>query len=1009
MGGYGELSTLESMYESLESDEQTRRLNDTTPTSLDASSDWDDARTTLKLCNVPWDTDYNNVVAWSDDDARDRWFDDLDGDTIELETSWNYKSLEIYKPSLGKYEGEVRVPIPYEEAMGYNYLYVVMYDQPVEEYGGYKRSHFYYHVTGINKLAANTVVLTLELDAWTEYANSAHIDAIDLARGHWPALRTDPDTWLADPLGSLVRLDEPEPDLPGVQAVVSYEHYVPLYDESPLVVVAMTTDMTRTDTPWAKGGRSDMWWLATDGVPPAPDATITSSGSTWPPLPISGTIEGVALPQVNGYDPQTAAPSTPSDTSGNVAGGDPNALHMIGVNPESFGELMGLFTRRYPELLDAVKAVYVVPSRYVETGETHTLDGVQWLVVRQQPVWRKLDSVRVTPKLFGYPDNAAKWAKLYTSQFAVIEVSDLAGNVTTIGCEDIRGALDVYSRASALYPWLRMEAFIDGVGGRGIRDYAVRPLDRADAQIPQGLWESLLMRYDIPTYTLYADPVTSAVGTVASRRADADRANKARQAALVNAAVSKATGDTDANAAYSDAVASASVSRTNSTRSNDTTRSNAMRSAQTERTNALSSESTRRSNTARDIDTDETTGNQNFDYTHDSTQRGIDYQKDMRDIELSFGQAEYDKQSAWMNDRYETKKLFAQIGIPLGTGLHWAGEKVATWLVNSATDNDQTRVADPSTGKTPPHADTDRVAGNGIAASDGIEVGGSTPGGDTVAFAAWAVQMAGQEALVTSKMDTMFGWDHEAIGWARNQLTQQTNQTVNRTVSYNETQNEITRDNNRSVLEQHVGTRRADNAATNSTVTDNIGRSYTNSTGNASDSHAAQAANIDNDYRRAMSSAAMHSDTAHANIDTRYAADRWSAELAYVSAKRDISAQTAAAKAGPARAIGEGAGDGTRDQLSQRGVDIRMRRIKDADALTVAATFARWGYRMPPDTWLDEPKLDLRDSFTYWQARDVWITTERMSETAKGFLRSILMRGVTVWHDPDRVLQGGLK
>lgn len=1008
MSGYGELASLEGMYESLESDEQTRRLEATTPTRVDASDDWDKARTTLKLCNVPWDTDYTNVVAWPSDEARDRWFEALDGDTIELDTSWNYKSLEIFKPSLGKYEGEVRVPVPYEEAMGYNYLYVVMYDQPVQEYGGYKRAHFYYHITGINKLAANTVILTLELDAWTEYMNSATISALDLARGHWPALQTDPDTWMRDPLSSPVRLDEPEPDLPSVQALVSYEHYVPLYDDTPLVVIAMTTDMTRPGTPWDKGGRSDMWWLSPSDVPAASDPSFTSDTRSWPPLPISSSIEKVRLPAAAGYDPHAGAPSTPADTSGNISISDPTALHMIGVRPEAFGALMGLFTRKYPELLDAVKAVYVIPSRYVDTGQAHKLDGVEWKPVHTQPAWKMLDSIKVTPALFHYPAQAARWAKIFTSQFSSIEVSDLSGHSATIGCEDIRGGIDVHARASALYPWLKMEAFVDGVGGRGITDYAVRPLAQASAQIPQGLWETLRMEYDIPTYSLYADPVTSTVDSVASRRTAFDRANKARQAALVSAAVAKATGDTDANASYSDAVASATVSRDNSTRSNDTSRDNAFRSAQSERANALASESTRFSNTARDITTDETTGNQNFDYTHDSTQRGIDYQKDMRDIELSFGQAEYDKQSAWMNERYETKKAFAQIGIPLGTGLHWAGEKVATWLVNSATDNDQARVADPSTGKTPPHADTDRIAGNGIAASDGIEVGGSTPGGDTIAFAAWAVQMAGQEALVTSKMDTMFEWDHQAIGWARHQLTQQTDQTVDRTVSYNETQNEITRDNNRSVLEQHISTRRADNTASNATTTSNIARSYSTTTANATASHDTQATSITRDYQRAMSSAAMHSDTSHANINTSYDAARWQADLAYTSAMRDISTETAAAKAGPARMISAGSGEGERDQLAQRGVDIRVRRVKDADAITIASTFARWGYRMPADTWIDHPQLDLRDSYTYWQARDVWLTAERMSETAKGFLRSILMRGVTVWHDPDHVLQGGL-
>lgn len=1006
--GYGDLDSLEGMYESLESDNQTRRLESTTPGNVDSSDDWDKARTTLKLCNVPWDTDYTNVVGWPDDDTRNAWFDRLDGDVIELETSWNYKSLEIYKPSLGKYEGEVRVPVPYEEAMGYNYLYVVMYDQPVKDEGTYKRAHFFYHITGINKLSANATVLTLELDAWTEYLNSATIEAVDLSRGHWPTLRTDPATWLDDPIDSPVRLDEPEPDLPNIQAKVSYEHYTPLYDDNPLVIVAMTTDMAAPGTPWANGGRADHWWLNPGGVPGLADPSITSSGGTWPPLPISSGIERVGLPPIAGYDPNGDAPSTPV-AQGTRLGGDPNGLHMIAVAPDDFGRLAGLWQTRYPELLDAVKAIYVIPARYVSLGETHELDGVGWRPVNPQTAWRELDTIRVTPALFAYPAKAAKWAKLYTSQFAGIEVSDLDGHTATIGCEDIAGPLKVYARASTLYPWLSMQAVIDGVGGHGIKDYAVRPLIHGTAQIPQGLWETLTMTYDIPTYTLYADPVTITVDTLSERRTTLDRANRARQSAYVDAAAAKATGDTSVDAEYNASIASANVAKNNGDRSNDTTLANSLADATTARDNATASETTRYGNTSRDIDTEQSTGDQNFAYTHDSTQRGIDYQRDMRDIELRFGQAEYDRQSRWMNDRYQTKKEFAEVGIPLGTGLHWAGEKVATWLTNSDTYNEQGRVADPSSGKVPPHADTTRTQGNGVQASDGIDVGGSTPGGDTVAFAAWAIQMAGQLALVNTKMDVMFGWDHEAIGWARDQLTQQTNQTVNRTVSYNETQNEMTLANNTGILNQNVAKSRADNNATHGTVTGNIGRTYSTSTGNANRSHSTTAANLDTSRSLGVSSAAMRRDTGRANIETNYDAARWRADNDYTGAMRDLNALTASAKAGPARIIGDHTGDGARDQYGQRGVDIRARRVKDADALLIADTFGRWGYRMPPNTWIDHPRLDLRTDYTYWECRDVWLGTTRMSETAKGFIRSILMRGTTVWHDPDKVLTGGVQ
>ena len=64
---------------------------------------------------------------------------------------------------------------------------------------------------------------------------------------------------------------------------------------------------------------------------------------------------------------------------------------------------------------------------------------------------------------------------------------------------------------------------------------------------------------------------------------------------------------------------------------------------------------------------------------------------------------------------------------------------------------------------------------------------------------------------------------------------------------------------------------------------------------------------------------------------------------------------------------------------------------------------------MPPNTWIDDPKLALREHYTYWECRDAWIVTTRMSETARMFLTSILRQGTTVWNSPDEVKQTGLE
>ena len=99
MASYGELESLNGLYVSLDDDKQTNRLNKLTPGAAETKPEWHDAHTKLHLCNVPWDQSYHDVVAWKSDKERDDWFDRLDGDIINLDTAWNYKSLEVYKRS----------------------------------------------------------------------------------------------------------------------------------------------------------------------------------------------------------------------------------------------------------------------------------------------------------------------------------------------------------------------------------------------------------------------------------------------------------------------------------------------------------------------------------------------------------------------------------------------------------------------------------------------------------------------------------------------------------------------------------------------------------------------------------------------------------------------------------------------------------------------------------------------------------------------------------------------
>ena len=44
-------------------------------------------KTKIKLCHVKWRNDGHDAVKFRDDTARDAWFDELDGETVHLDTS----------------------------------------------------------------------------------------------------------------------------------------------------------------------------------------------------------------------------------------------------------------------------------------------------------------------------------------------------------------------------------------------------------------------------------------------------------------------------------------------------------------------------------------------------------------------------------------------------------------------------------------------------------------------------------------------------------------------------------------------------------------------------------------------------------------------------------------------------------------------------------------------------------------------------------------------------------
>ena len=147
----------------------------------------------LKMCNVPWCGDYENVVKFENDTARDQWFDALSGDVVNLETMFNVKP-----------DGSTKAPVPVTSAQGYNYLVVDLPRmtsdaQPIEYAGGARKARYFYFILDAQQLSPNSTRLILSLDMWTTYINDMQFDYILLERGHAPVAASPVVDYLANP------------------------------------------------------------------------------------------------------------------------------------------------------------------------------------------------------------------------------------------------------------------------------------------------------------------------------------------------------------------------------------------------------------------------------------------------------------------------------------------------------------------------------------------------------------------------------------------------------------------------------------------------------------------------------------------------------------------------------------------------------------------------------------------------------------------------------------------
>ena len=357
-------------------------------------SRWED-NARIKLCAVNWDADYNNVVNWESDDARDAYFDGLEGCKVDEPTMFQVQP-----------DGTVKVPVPFNAATQCNYLvldYPVMPtpDNPVS-YAAPARNRYLYFCEAMEELSPNTTLCHVQLDVWSTYVNSVGVSGMMLARGHAPMAKITADAYLANPYANQAMVTAPDVTFGTFSRTPAVKSHV--FNGEVLAVVTMSA------VSWGAWG--------------------TKAAGTW-----QVPAEPIYL--------DDGAPS----------------LLSFAVQPDKLVDLLTSMKSITPQAFQTVRAVWFAPAELVATGSPHTFAGVSVTAVWARPwqtfevaKWSKSDfsypeKCQDMAKLYTYP-----YARLIAhtdSGDIEVKIEETAGNISVAAKLNLAGPfinVDTYVR-----------------------------------------------------------------------------------------------------------------------------------------------------------------------------------------------------------------------------------------------------------------------------------------------------------------------------------------------------------------------------------------------------------------------------------------------------------------------------------------------------------------------------------------------------------------------------------
>lgn len=486
--------------------------------------------TVIKLCRVNWYDDYHDVVKFSDNIARDTWFDKLDGETVKLTTNMYIARADA--------DG-IKLPVPYMTAQQYNYIVVDfshdIINTPYQKTDVQTRYHFF--ITSVRAEAPNTTTCTLMRDVWTDYINSTTINGLLLSRGHAPLTETTPAQLLENPRANCRDFTLPDVDYGSAAVNVRKSTPVNLQNGTRYICLATTFSSEQLQTMSNVRGTN-----ITDTDPTYSDNDGVVTGFAWGAGNIYTSNVTGAGASYNSVDNLTAS---------NVS---VYALETSKISGDYFDTLFAY----YPHIMSQITAVFVATANMMRLGNGVTVNGVEWHTVNGTRT--KLSDINLTIADFGYASEYERITRLYLAPYAYLEISDNIGNKARVEIADC-GRLSVQTVTSLSYPILRQIAWLDGIGSDGDTSIIVNAIDGSSitGDVPNADILKTLISHDIPTYALQRRAIDA-------HRADAYNREVAQ--ARENAVISYENGARSANTAQNNTYHSSAAAVSNTARAN---------------------------------------------------------------------------------------------------------------------------------------------------------------------------------------------------------------------------------------------------------------------------------------------------------------------------------------------------------------------------------------------------------------------------------------------------------